>query len=56
MSIRIALLVFGALMAGGSSATQAVAMKPLDPDQAPPANDPGEPYRFGSRIVKAPIS
>ena len=23
---------------------------------SPPANDPGEPYRFGSRIVKAPIS
>jgi hypothetical protein len=23
---------------------------------APPANDPGEPYRFGSRIVKAPTS
>jgi hypothetical protein len=23
---------------------------------SPPANDPGEPYRFGSRIRKAPIS
>src|SRR6476659_11230916 len=34
MNIRIALLV-GALMVGGSSAAQAVAMKPLDPDQAP---------------------
>jgi len=22
---------------------------------SPPANDPGEPYRFGSRIGKAPI-
>jgi len=21
---------------------------------SPPANDPGEPYRFGSRIAKAP--
>ena len=23
---------------------------------APPANDPGEPYRFGSRILKAPTN
>jgi hypothetical protein len=23
---------------------------------SPPANDPGEPYRFGSRIRKAPTS
>ena len=35
MNIRIALLVIGSLMAGGSSAAWAVAMKPLDPDQAP---------------------
>ena len=34
MNIRIALLV-GALMAGGSGAAQAVAMKPLDPDLTP---------------------
>src|SRR4029078_2558880 len=35
MNIRIALLVIGSLMAGGSSAAWADAMKPLDPDQAP---------------------
>jgi hypothetical protein len=35
MNIRIALLVIGSLMAGGSSAARAEAMKPLDPDQAP---------------------
>ena len=35
MNIRIALLVFGSLMAGGGSAAWADAMKPLDPDQAP---------------------
>src|SRR6476660_9091122 len=35
MNIRISLLVIVALMAGGSSAAQAVGMKPLDPDQAP---------------------
>jgi hypothetical protein len=35
MNIRIVLLVLGAFMAGGSSAAQAVAMKSLDPDQAP---------------------
>ena len=35
MNIRIALLVIGSLMAGGSSAARADAMKPLDPDQAP---------------------
>ena len=35
MNIRIALLVIGSLMAGGSSAAGAEAMKPLDPDQAP---------------------
>src|SRR6187431_3516495 len=35
MNIRIALLVIGSLMAGGSSAVRADAMKPLDPDQAP---------------------
>ena len=34
MNIRIALLVVGSLMAGGSTA-RADAMKPLDPDQAP---------------------
>ena len=34
MNIRIALLVIGSLMAGGSAAW-ADAMKPLDPDQAP---------------------
>src|SRR5215831_3405324 len=34
MKIRIALLVIGSLMAGGSSAAWADAMKPLDPDQA----------------------
>src|SRR6476620_5610538 len=37
MNIRIVLLVLGAFMAGGSSAAQAVAMKSLDPDQAPTA-------------------
>jgi hypothetical protein len=35
MNIQISLLVIGALVAGNSSAAQAVAMKPLDPDQAP---------------------
>ena len=35
MNIRIALLVIGSLMGGGSSAAWADAMKPLDPDQAP---------------------
>ena len=25
-------------------------------NEVPPANDPGEPYRFGSGIVKAPTS
>ena len=35
MNIQILLLVIGALVAGNSSAAQAVAMKPLDPDQAP---------------------
>ena len=35
MKIRIALLVIGSLMGGGSSAAWADAMKPLDPDQAP---------------------
>jgi hypothetical protein len=28
----------------------------LSDPNSPPANDPGEPYRFGSRIVKAPTS
>ena len=37
MNIRIALLVIGSLMAGGSSTSWADAMKPLDPDQAPVA-------------------
>ncbi len=35
MNIQISWLVIGALVAGNSSAAQAVAMKPLDPDQAP---------------------
>jgi hypothetical protein len=35
MNIRIALLVIGSLMAGGSSTARADAMKSLDPDQAP---------------------
>ena len=35
MNIQISLLVIGALVAGNSSAAQAVAKKPLDPDQAP---------------------
>ena len=34
MNIQISLLVIGVLVAGNSSAAQAVAMKPLDPDQA----------------------
>ena len=35
MNIRIALLIIGSLMAGGSSAARADAVKPLDPDQVP---------------------
>src|SRR6185312_3836211 len=35
MNIRIALLVMGSLLAGGSGAAWAEAMKPLDPDQVP---------------------
>ncbi|MGB6440788.1 MAG: hypothetical protein WBE89_16005 [Methyloceanibacter sp.] len=35
MNIQISLLVIGALVAGNSSAAQAVATKPLDPDKAP---------------------
>ena len=51
MNIRITLLVIGSLMAGGSSAAWADAMKPLDPDQAPIAAV--DRFRQGSNHIHA---